>query len=151
MLSNIFGEIKGVLNFKIVRNKRFEQKNKKFCPFVSTSIYDRQNRSELILTYLLYSSSYKGNHSLSLKEETKRRMYIIRDCITWDQRTDTNNTGKAIFHYSSYKLSDLEKRLSAKGLNYALRPIKLNYGNYMTPFELFYREIRKLPIEDHLE
>ena len=28
-------------------------------------------------------------------------------------------------------------------------PIKLNYGDYMTPFELFYREIRKLPIEDH--
>ena len=28
-------------------------------------------------------------------------------------------------------------------------PIKLNYGDYMTPFELFYREIRKLPIDDH--
>ena len=50
---------------------------------------------------------------------------------------------------SSYKLSDLEKRLLAKGLNYALPLIKLNYGDYMTPFELFYREIRKLPIEDH--
>ena len=46
-------------------------------------------------------------------------------------------------------MSDLEKRLLAKGLNYALPPIKLNYGDYMTPFELFYREIRKLPIEDH--
>ena len=28
-------------------------------------------------------------------------------------------------------------------------PIKLNYGDFMTPFELFYREIRKLLIEDH--
>ena len=46
-------------------------------------------------------------------------------------------------------MSDLEKRLLAKGLNYALPPIKLNYGDYMTPFELFYREIRKQPIEDH--
>ena len=34
-------------------------------------------------------------------------------------------------------------------MNYALPPIKLNYGNYMTPFVLFYRKIRKLPIEDH--
>ena len=46
-------------------------------------------------------------------------------------------------------MSDLEKRLLAKGLNYALPPIKLNYGDCMTPFELFYREKRKLPIEDH--
>ena len=48
-------------------------------------------------------------------------------------------------------MSDLEKRLLAKGLNYALPPIKLDYGDYMTPFELFYREIRKLTIEDHHE
>ena len=48
-----------------------------------------------------------------------------------------------------YKLPDLEKKLLAKGLKYALPPIKLNYGDYMTPFELFYREIRKLPIEYH--
>ena len=34
-------------------------------------------------------------------------------------------------------------------MNYALPPIKLNYGDYMTPFELSDREIRKLPIEDH--
>ena len=44
---------------------------------------------------------------------------------------------------------DLEKRLLAKCLNYALPAIKLNYGNYMTPFELFSREIKKLLIEDH--
>ena len=46
-------------------------------------------------------------------------------------------------------MSDLEKRLLAKGLNYALPPLKLNCGNNMTPFEFFYCEIRKLAIEDH--
>ena len=56
---------------------------------------------------------------------------------------------KVIFNYSSYKLSDLEKRLLAKGLNYTLPPIKLDYDNYMASFELFHREIRKLPIEVH--
>ena len=43
----------------------------------------------------------------------------------------------------------IEKSSQATVKNYALPPIKLNYGDYMTPFELFYREIRKLPIEDH--
>ena len=61
----------------------------------------------------------------------------------------THDPDKVIFNYSSYKLSDLLKRLLAKGLNYALPPVTLNYGNYMTLFELFYREIRKLLIEDH--
>ena len=66
-----------------------------------------------------------------------------------ENRYECHDPDKVIFNYSSYKLSDLEKRLLAKGLNYALPPTKLNYGNYMTPFELFYREIRKLTIEDH--
>ena len=66
-----------------------------------------------------------------------------------ENRYECHDTDKVIFKYSSYKLSDLEKNLLAKGLNYALPPIKLNYGDYMTPFELFYRKIRKLPIESH--
>ena len=35
-------------------------------------------------------------------------------------------------------------------MNYALPSIKLNYGVYITPFEPFYWEILKLPIEDHV-
>ena len=34
-------------------------------------------------------------------------------------------------------------------MNYALPPIKLNYGDYVTPFELFYHETWKLRNEDH--
>ena len=56
---------------------------------------------------------------------------------------------KIIFNYSSYRLSNLEKRLPPNGMNYALLPIKLNNGDYMRPFELFYHESRKLLIEDH--
>ena len=66
-----------------------------------------------------------------------------------EKRYEWHDPDEVIFNYSSYKLSDLEERLLAKGLNYALRPIKLNYGDYMTRFERFYREIRKLPIEDY--
>ena len=66
-----------------------------------------------------------------------------------ENRYEYHDPDKAISNYSSYKLSDLEKRLLTKGLNYALPPIKLIYGDYMTPFELFYCEIQKLLIEDH--
>ena len=37
----------------------------------------------------------------------------------------------------------------SKGLNYALLPRKLIYTDYITPFKLFYRKIRKLLFEGH--
>ena len=66
-----------------------------------------------------------------------------------ENRFECHDPDKVSFNYSLYKSSDLEKILLAKGLNYALPHIKLNYGNYMRPFELFYCEIRKRPIEDN--
>lgn len=43
----------------------------------------------------------------------------------------------------------MEKRLPPDGMNYTLLLIKLNCGDYMRPFEPFYRETRKLSIRDH--
>ena len=83
-----------------------------------------------------------------VKDVHNRKLHNLR----LKNKYECHDPDKVIFNYSSYKLSDLEKRSSssaAKGLNYALPPIKLNYSDYMTPFELFYREIRKLLIEDH--
>ena len=65
-----------------------------------------------------------------------------------ENKYEHHDPNKVIFNYSSCKLPDLEKAF-AKGLNYALPLIKLNYGNYMTPFELFYCKIRKVHFEDH--
>ena len=88
-----------------------------------------------------------GNHSKLSKVRDVHNKKLHN--LGLESRYECHDPDKEIFNYSLYKLSDLEKRLSSKGLNYALPPIKRNYGNYMTPFELFYREIRKLPIEDH--
>ena len=54
-----------------------------------------------------------------------------------------------VFSLNPYHLSDLDKRLLAKCLNIALPPIKLNYGDFITPLELFYCQIWKLHIGDH--
>ena len=88
-----------------------------------------------------------GNDSKlsKVKDVHNRKLHNLR----LKNKYECHDPDKVIFNYSSYKLSDLEKRSSAKGLNYALPPIKLDYGDYMAPFELFYREIRKLLIEDH--
>ena len=53
---------------------------------------------------------------------------------------------KAIFNFSKYVLSDTEKKLLVKSLNFCLPPKQLKYTDYLVYFELFYRDIRNLEI-----
>ena len=46
--------------------------------------------------------------------------------------------------------SDIEKTVLAKGLNFALPPKKLNYADYLTPYELLFRDIKKLSVNDSI-
>ena len=42
---------------------------------------------------------------------------------------------------TSYKLSDIEKKVLVGGLNFALPPVKLNYANNLTSFEFLFPKI----------
>ena len=57
-----------------------------------------------------------------------------------------NNPEKVIFNFCKYELSNAEKELLAKGLNFCLAPKQLNYADYLVHFELFYRNIRNLEV-----
>ena len=57
-----------------------------------------------------------------------------------------NDPEKIIFNFSKYELSNAEKKLLAKGLNFCLAPKQLNYADYLVHFELFYRNIRNLEV-----
>ena len=48
----------------------------------------------------------------------------------------SHNPDKVITNYSSYNLSDNEKKLLVKGLNFAVPPQKLNYADHLEPYEL---------------
>ena len=49
-----------------------------------------------------------------------------------------HNPNKIIHNFSSYKLSEIEKKLLCKGLNFALPSKKLKFENYLLPFELLF-------------
>ena len=57
-----------------------------------------------------------------------------------------HDPSKVIFNFSKYELSDWEKRLLAKGLNFSLPPKHLDYADYLVNFELFFRNICNLGI-----
>ena len=53
---------------------------------------------------------------------------------------------KVIFKFSNYVLSDIEKKLLVKGLNFCLPPKQLKYADYLGQFEFFYTDISNLEI-----
>ena len=55
-----------------------------------------------------------------------------------------------IINHSSYHLSDIEKTVLAKDLNFALPPKKLNYADYLTPYELLFRDIKEISVDDNI-
>ena len=48
---------------------------------------------------------------------------------------------KVIFNFSSYVLSDNDKSLLSKGLNFSLPNKKVEISEYLCPFELLYRGV----------
>ena len=57
-----------------------------------------------------------------------------------------NDPEKVILNFSQYELSDAEKKLLAKGLNFCLAVKQRNYADYLVHFELFYRNTRNFEV-----
>ena len=53
---------------------------------------------------------------------------------------------KVILNFFKYVLSDMEKKILAKSLNFCLPPKQHKYADYLVNFESFYRDIRNLEI-----
>ena len=62
----------------------------------------------------------------------------------------SHNPDKIIINNSSYQLSDIEKTVLAKSLNFASPPKKLNYADYLTPYELLLRDLKELSVDDSI-
>ena len=61
-----------------------------------------------------------------------------------------SNPYKVIYNFSSVTLSDIDKSLLSKGLNFALPPASLEYSEYLVDYELFFRDTLSLKIS-HLD
>ena len=49
---------------------------------------------------------------------------------------------RIIYNFSSHKLTELEKSVLSKGLQFALPPKRLEYADYMLPFELMFCDFK---------
>ena len=55
--------------------------------------------------------------------------------------TLTHDPKEVVYNFPSYVLSETEKALLCKGLNFAIPPKKLKFENYLLPFEILFRDV----------
>ena len=94
----------------------------------------------------------KNDKLLSLHQRVHdKKIYKLTTDFCDFSSTTSHDPDKVIYNFSSYELSDSEKQLLSKGLNYAIPPKHINYGDYLVPFELLFRDIEKETPTDNKE
>jgi len=91
------------------------------------------------LDYLFITSLFLDKNKRSLQKiETAQNKKLSK--ILEEQPTHQAND--LIFNYSSHILTDAQKSILMKGLNFALPPKKLHYEDYLLNFELLFRNAK---------
>ena len=98
-------------------------------------IKDQINFIDFVHINTLFLTS---NNRLLDKSQTTQDRKIVELC---KERVPCNDPDKVVFNFSSIDLTDSDKSLLCKGLDFALIPKKLEYSNYLVDFELFYRDV----------
>ena len=123
----------------IISKQRKELETVKNSIKKTVSLFDFDHLSCLFLV---------GNDSKLVK--IKQVHYKKLHALGKDSSIGTHDPDKVIFNYSFHKLSNVETNVLARGLNFALPPVKLNYGDYLIPFELLFRDVTKLPVHKNI-
>ena len=56
---------------------------------------------------------------------------------------DSHDLNKVIFNFSSYQLSDVEKSVLCKGLNFSVKPESIEYSGFLLRFQLLFRDVKQ--------
>ena len=98
-------------------------------------------------THLISIFTNSNDKTLSKCQEVhKKKLYNLG---YFGSDGGVNDPEQVIHNYSSYVLSETEKSLLAKGLNFSIPPKGLNFADYMTPFELTYQNVKNCDLSSH--
>lgn len=99
------------------------------------------NRLTIVdFTHIISLFTRSNDATLSkCREVQKKKLYKLG---FFEKEKDKNDPDQVIQNFSSYTLSDDEKSLLAKGLNFPILIKKLNFADHATPFEMLYKDIK---------
>ena len=73
----------------------------------------------------------------------KRKLQNLLKISSNNIFSDSHNPDRVIFNFSSYELTDEEKNILCKGLNFSVKPGWIEYSEFLLPFELLFRDIKR--------
>ena len=82
-----------------------------------------------------------GNDKAILKHKQIQNKKLTNLRVT-TLKNSTHDPDKVIYNFSDYKLTESEKSVLCKGLEFVIPPSKLEYVDFMLPFELLFRDIK---------
>ena len=82
-----------------------------------------------------------GNDKAILKHKQIQNKKLTNLRVTTLENS-SHDSDKVIYNFSNYKLTESEKSVLCKGLEFAIPPSKLEYADFMLPFELLFRDIK---------
>ena len=89
-------------------------------------------------------SLFSGHNDKVLKQKSTIQQQKFNNLVK--DKKPQHDSEKIIFNYSSYVLSEVEKSLLLKDLNFNILPKKLNHADYLFNSELFCRDICNLQV-----
>ena len=112
-----------------------------------TEVYESLNYIDFTHICSLFLTS-NDNTLKKHKQIQDRKIFILAR-----SQSPKDNPDQVIFNFSNCNLSEHEKSLLAKGLNFSVPPSNLNYGDYLVNFELLFRDIKNLNLSssEHLD
>ena len=82
-----------------------------------------------------------GNDKAILKHKQIQNKKLTNLRVTMLE-SSSHDPDKVIYNFSNYKFTESEKSVLCKGLEFAIPPSKLEYADFMLPFELLFHDIK---------
>ena len=73
----------------------------------------------------------------------KRKLKNLLQLLLKQVINDSHHPNKVIFDFASYELSDVEKSVLCKGLNFSVKPKSIEYLELLLSFELLFRDVKQ--------
>ena len=129
---------------KLLREEIFVKKSKVKTFEKDFIVLKRKSRETLgIIDYTHLCCLFFNKNDRKLKHQQDTNSKKLFDLRFKNSKT-SHDPKKVIFNYLSHVLTESEKSLLCKGLNFPIPPKTLEYADYLLPFELLYRDIHNL-------
>ena len=106
-------------------------------------------RYDLNLIDFIYASNNKIISKI--RKVQNKKLGNLCSNNSYSESVTSHDPDKILFNFSSYQLSEHEKSLLSKGLNFAISPKNSNYADNMLPFELLFSDIDLLASSELIE